>query len=112
MIGGDMIAANIKALRYGGRLVSIACMDSANVSFSMAGLLMKNLRWQGMTLRSQPTEVKARLFAEVRTHCWDAVAAGHIIPRIDRIYALEDAVKAHAYMRARKHIGKLVLQTA
>jgi NADPH:quinone reductase len=63
-----------------------------------------------MTLRSQSIDTKARLCAEIRNHCWSAVPAGHITPRIDSIYALQDAQNAHAHMRERGHIGKLLLQ--
>jgi NADPH:quinone reductase len=110
MVGGERITAHMKSLRYGGRLVSIGCMAGAEVSFSMAGLLMKNLRWCGMTLRSQSLETKARIMKQIHTHCWAAVESSVIAPHINNILPLSEAENAHARMRGREHIGKILLQ--
>lgn len=110
MAGGEIIGAYLKLLRYGGRLISIACMDDAKVAFSMSGLLMKNLRWMGMTLRSQSLQTKAEIIDTIRTHYMAAIGNGEITPTIDCIFTLGEAQKAHAYMEMRNHIGKILLK--
>ncbi len=110
VLGGDYIAANLSCLRYKGRLVSIACMQGGNISFNMAGLLMKNLRWYGMTLRSQSPDTKAAIITAIQQRLWGAVAAGQIVPYIDSEFTLADAVQAHERMHSRQHQGKILLR--
>ena len=111
MIAGEMINPYLKLLRYGGRLISIAAMESAETSLSMAGLLMKNLSWHGMTLRSQSLEIKTLIIQELSA-LYNAISAPvPITPRIDRIFPLVDAAQAHAYMESRRHIGKILLKS-
>ncbi len=108
MAGGEMIGAYLKLLRYGGRLISIACMEEAKTSISLSGVLMKNLCWRGMTLRSQPVETKAHIIQAIRS-LYDKALPPTIHPRIDRIFPFAQADEAHTYMASRQHIGKIVL---
>src|SRR6185312_8638306 len=45
----------------------------------------------------------------MRADLWDAVTAGKLTLPIDRRFPLDQAVEAHAHMRANKHFGKIVL---
>lgn len=111
MFGGDYIARNLKALAPDGRLISIAFLRGAKPeAFSAAPLLLKRLMWKGTTLRARTDAQKAQWTAQIREKLGDTLAAGHIRPRIDRVFRLEDAQKAHAYMEQNLNIGKIVLQ--
>jgi len=39
----------------------------------------------------------------------EGIEEGWVRPHVDRTFAFEDVGKAHAYMEARKNIGKVVL---
>ena len=110
MLGGPFIDTAMQALRPGGRLISIAFLQGAAVEVNAVRLLMKNLRWMGMTLRSQPVEAKAAMLTEIRQRLWPALAEGRLRPTLDAVFPLENAQKAHERMQQRLHIGKILLE--
>ncbi len=112
MVGGSYVSRNIRALAYGGRMVSLAFLDGAVAEVNMAGLMMKNLIWSGMTLRSQSPEHKAAIMAALADRIWPEIAAGRWHTLIDRVYPLEEAEKAQKYMQESLHIGKILLSIA
>lgn len=110
IVGGDYIPRNLKALRTGGRLVSLAFLKGAQSEFSAAGLLLKNLSWHGVTLRGQPDDAKSVILKQVHRHVWPQIEAGNIRPILDSTYPLFEAEKAHKRMRESLHCGKIALQ--
>lgn len=110
VLGGDYIEKNMKALRPGGRMVSLAFLDGPKTSASLGMLLTKNLSWYGTTLRGQSVAEKAEMFKKIKQTVWPHVLAERIIPRVDAIFALEEVEKAHEHMRQRLHIGKILLE--
>ena len=40
----------------------------------------------------------------------EGVAAGRLQPRVDRVFALAEAGEAHAYIEARRNVGKVLLR--
>src|SRR5690606_29331163 len=61
MVGRAYLAANLEALRPGGRLVQIAVQSGARAEIDLAKVMMKRLVVTGSTLRARPAEEKARL---------------------------------------------------
>jgi NADPH:quinone reductase-like Zn-dependent oxidoreductase len=47
--------------------------------------------------------------AEARKYIFDHLAAGHLKPRIDRIFPLSQIVDAYRYMESNQQIGKIVV---
>ncbi len=110
MVGGNYIKKHLKLLRYGGRIVQIAFLEGAKVEVNLGRLLMKNISWQGFTLRSQPEELIYQLAQSVRSILWPCIEAGDIRLVVDSVYPLENAQEAHERMRHFKHAGKIVLK--
>jgi NADPH2:quinone reductase len=110
MLGGPFIETAMQALRQGGKLISIAFLQGSRLDMNAGRLLMKNLHWMGMTLRSQPLEMKCRLLEDACARLWPALTAGRIRPVLDEVFPLEMAEKAHARMQQRLHIGKILLE--
>jgi NADPH2:quinone reductase len=46
----------------------------------------------------------------MRSDLWEAVVSGTIRLPVDRVFALDQAVAAHAYMASNAHFGKIVLK--
>lgn len=109
MVGGDYAERNIRALAPRGRMVTIALMRGAQATVPIGGMLMKNLTWQGVTLRSRTPREKAKTIREVRETLWPLVETGTIKPVIDRVFPFAEAEKAHAHMQEGLHIGKIIL---
>lgn len=110
MVGGDYIMRNMQSLRGGGRLISIACLQSSKVELSMGGLLMKGLTWKGATLRRKSDQDKAQLIAAMQHHLPQWIATGAFRPVIDSEFLLQQADKALEKMQQGLHCGKILLQ--
>ena len=109
-IGGDYMQRNLSVLKPGGRLVSIAFLRGPKAELSMGGLLLKNLRWSGVTLRGRSTGQKAEYFRQLQKHFGDAVEKGRIRPLIHASFPLAEAEKAQEMMHQNLNIGKILLQ--
>ncbi len=110
MVGGDYINRNFKAMRRGGRLISIAFLQGATCEVNAGALLLKHLSWIGVTLRSRSNEEKANYINALQTYIWPLLAKGKIAPVIDSVFPLHEAAKAHAHMEEGLHCGKILLQ--
>lgn len=110
MLGGSAIQASLNSLAPRGRMVSIAFLNGAKPALSLGALLLKQLTWKGVTLRSRSPQEKAQLTAELREKVWPALANGLWAPRMDEEFTLENAGKAHGHMEQRLHLGKIVLK--
>lgn len=110
MVGGDYIQRNFSAAALWGRIVNIAFQSgmSANVNFS--GMLMKRLSLMATTLRARSDREKGAIANAVAHEVWPLIDAQKIRPIVDRTFGLADAQMAHEYMRAGRHIGKILLR--
>lgn len=110
MVGGDYIERNLRSLRAGGTLVSIAFLKGSKVEVSAGRLLLKRLKWLGTSLRARSNEDKARLLLEMQEFLWPLCAEGGITPVIDSIFAPHELDQAHERMQNYLHCGKILLQ--
>lgn len=109
MTGGENIQKNLSALAVGGRLVQIAFLRGAKAQINAAPLLLKQLTWAGMALRSCPREKKAATAEQLRQQIWPELESGKIIPVIDSVYPLAQSTDAHQRMEENLNLGKIVL---
>lgn len=110
-LGGDYVPRNFNALARDGRMISLAFLRGAKVeSLPLAPLLSKRLMWKGTTLRSRSDAEKAAYAQAIRREMWPFIAKNTIRPRVDKVFSLPDAQKAHTYMEQNLNIGKIVLQ--
>lgn len=113
-LGGPQLPNHLRCLRRGGRLVSLAMLEGAEIpaATKMTRLLMNHLFWRGATLRSRSAGEKAALMALARSYVWPPLANGAIKPHIDSCFALNDAKKALNRMQERLHMGKILLEVS
>jgi putative PIG3 family NAD(P)H quinone oxidoreductase len=109
MVGGDYVAKDIAALNPFGRLVLIAFQAGSRVELDLLPVQRKRLIVTGSGLRPRPADEKARLAAAVEAEVWPLIASGAFRPIIDCTFPLAQAGKAHAYLEAGDHLGKVVL---
>ena len=110
MVGGPYLPINLRTLADDGRLVQIAFLQGAAVEFNLGELMSRRLTLTGSTLRPQSDLAKARIAAEVETHLWPMIEAGHFKVVIDSEFPLPQAPAAHWRIEAAGHIGKIVLK--
>ena len=108
-IGGDYVARDIAVLAPHGRIVLIGNQSGSPARFEIGHLMQKWGSIHGTTLRARPVGEKDRIMREVAENVWPYVEAGHVVPVVDRRFALSEAAQAHERMESSAHIGKLLL---
>ena len=109
MVGAPYLAATLRALNPGGRLVYIAAQGGNDLQVPAFTLMRKQLVLTGSLLRPRSAGDKARLAAEVERVVWPWVEAGRLRPVVDRSFPLEEAARAHAHLESGRHTGKVLL---
>ena len=109
MVGAPYLAATLRALNPGGRLVYIAAQGGNDLQVPAFTLMRKQLVLTGSLLRPRSADDKARLAAEVERVVWPWVEAGRLRPVVDRSFPLEEAARAHAHLESGRHTGKVLL---
>lgn len=112
MVGGDYMQKNLSLLRRGGRLVQIAFLRGARAEMNLAPLLLSQISWQGVTLRSQPPERKSDLIAAALERCGPWLDSRALTVPLDRAFPLREAEKAHQHMEENLNLGKIVLEVS
>ena len=109
-IGGPYLAANLRSLAVGGRLVVIGVMGGKEAPLDLGRLVSRRLQVIGSTLRSRPLDEKAALCADFERRALPDFAAGRCRPVVDRVLPLEQVAEAHRVVAASEHFGKVVLR--
>jgi NADPH2:quinone reductase len=109
LIGGNYVPESLQALAEKGRLVLVGLLAGAAAEIDLGRVLRRRLRLFGTMLRARPLEEKI-LAAQVLQHRLAPLfASGTLKPIVDRVYPLEKAGEAQAYMAANEGFGKVVL---
>jgi NADPH:quinone reductase-like Zn-dependent oxidoreductase len=92
----------LQCLGWGGRLVTCGATTGAEARLNLRALFAK--QWQ---IYGSYMGTRGELLA-----LWPLVERGAFQPVVDRVFALEEAAQAHAYMESRQHFGKVVLRVS
>jgi NADPH:quinone reductase len=109
MVGAEYFSRNLDVLAPEGRLVVIAVLTGATVELNLLALMMKRLTLTGSTLRARDADEKARLACAIEARVWPWLASGAVKVPVDRVFPLERAGEAHAYLERGAQFGKVVL---
>jgi putative PIG3 family NAD(P)H quinone oxidoreductase len=112
LLGGGGLAANVRMLATGGRLVVIGLQQGRRGELDLGLLLARRASIHGTTLRSRPLAEKAAIVAEVAAHAWPLVGVGpqaSIRPVVHEVLPLAQAGRAHELLASGDVFGKLVL---
>lgn len=111
MVGGSYLSKNISCLAPDGRLVVIATQSGAKGEVDLLRILQRRLVITGSALRPRDVEFKRAIKARLLEVVWPLLARGSIRPVVDKVFPLDRATDAHAYMESGAHRGKIVLDT-
>ena len=111
MVGGSYLSKNIACLAPDGRLVIIATQSGAKGEADLLRILQRRLVVTGSALRPRDVEFKRAIKARLLEVVWPLLARGSIRPIVDKVFPLDRATDAHAYMESSAHRGKIVLDT-
>ena len=111
-IGGPYLETHIRLLKPYGRLINIGLLGGTHASIDLAAVLMKSLTLKGTRMRARSRRAKGLATRRFRDRFWPLLVAGKLRPIIDRIYPITAADEAHAYVKANRNIGKVILAVA
>ena len=111
-VGGPYLEDHIGLLKPYGRLVNIGLLGGTGGLLDMAAVLMKSLTIKGTRMRARSKSEKGRITLSFRDRFWPLLVAGRLRPVIDRVYPVTEADAAHAFVRANRSCGKVILAVA
>lgn len=109
MLSGPTVNQTMRCTALKGRIVNIGRLAGMNAEFDFDLHARKRIDYIGVTFRTRSIEEINDIMTKMRDDLWDHVTAGRIRLPIDATFPLAQASEAHAYMRANKHFGKVVL---
>lgn len=98
-VGAPSMISSMRALRKGGRILTVGNTGGAQYEFDHRYLFAKHITIIGSTMGPRSD------FDQVM----DLVVAGQLQAVIDTVFPLEDAQEAHARLEAGDQMGKIVL---
>ncbi|MCL6734727.1 NAD(P)H-quinone oxidoreductase [Streptomyces neyagawaensis] len=108
-MGAKYLDRNVRVLAVNGRLAIIGMQGGVKGELNIGALLAKRAAISATSLRARPLEEKTAIVAAVREHVWPLVAAGRVVPVVDREIPMPDAATAHRVLEDSGHVGKVVL---
>lgn len=110
MVTGPGINETMLATALHGHIVNVGRLGGTSVDFNLDLHALRRLNFVGVTFRSRTIEEIRAIAAGIRRDLWAHVEDGSLALPIDRSFALSDAIDAHAYMAANRHLGKILLR--
>jgi NADPH2:quinone reductase len=109
-LGGAVFDANLKSMAVRGRLVIIARMSGVETAqVDIKHLWINRLKVIGTTFRTRTEEERLTLIEACARDVLPLLRDGRLKMPIDRMFALDDIVQAHAYMATDQHFGKIIV---
>lgn len=109
LLGGAHLGLILRLLATGSTVVSLGFIAAPSAEVDLTQLVARRLRLLGTSLRSRPNHEKAILAARFTKEVLPLFAAGRIRPVIDRVFALDSAAEAYAFMESNQNFGKILL---
>ena len=108
-VGAPYLADNLRCMALRGRLVSIGRLGGGTGDLNLDLLALRRLSLIGVTFRTRTLDERSAIAQRVAADLLPALADGRLRPLIDRIFPLQEALAAQAYMASNAQIGKIVL---
>jgi NADPH2:quinone reductase len=108
-VSGSGLGQCIGKMAIGGRWIVIATLGGAMTEINMDTFFKRGIKLIGSTLRSRPSEMKAKILATLERTLWQSFSSGAIKPVIYKTLPITQAEEAHAILQRQENLGKVVL---
>jgi NADPH:quinone reductase len=109
LVGAPHMAGNLEVLAQLGRIVIVAAKPGDEVTIALRDVMGRRARLLGTTLRTRPAEQKGALMQAFSKRVVPLLASSAVRPVVDRVFALDDAVRALDAVGQPGKFGKLLL---
>ena len=110
LVGAPNLAADVKALSAGGRIVVIGIGAGAKAELNLAALMAKRGRIMASTLRARPLEQKAATARALEREVLPLFERGVLRVPVAGTFALDDVAAAYDAFAAGGKLGKIILE--
>jgi len=108
-IGAATLAADLRVLQTGGRIMLIATRSGARAEVALALVMHKRARLVGSMLRARSRAEKAAIVARFREELLPAFTVGALRVDVDAVFPAARAAEAFERMRANRNAGKILI---
>lgn len=98
-VGGETFERSVRALAWGGRLVTCGATAGPDAKLNLRMVFFKQLSVMGSTMGTSADMIAA----------WREVGVGTLRPVVDRTFPMSAIADAHRHLEARAAFGKVVL---
>lgn len=110
LVGGAYVAEDLRAMAQNGRIVLVGLTAGTQGEIDLGLLLRKRVTLKGTVMRARPLEEKIQAAQLLERNISPWVAKRIVKPVVDRVFPLEEAAAAHAYVAADGSFGKVLLR--
>lgn len=108
-ISAATINAAMRCTAITGRIVNVGRLGGSKGEFDFDLHANRRIAYIGVTHRTRSRDEIRAEYAAMKRDLWDAVQEGRFSIPIDKVFPLDEAVEALAYMKANRHFGKIAL---
>ncbi|MEZ5991181.1 MAG: zinc-binding dehydrogenase [Planctomycetota bacterium] len=98
-VGPDTFAGNMKAIKWGGRIVMCGSSSGGEVPLNLRAVFFKRVSIIGSTMGPKADQLTV----------WKLLTQKKLKPVVDRVFPVAEVGQAHEYIESRKVFGKVVL---
>jgi NADPH:quinone reductase-like Zn-dependent oxidoreductase len=109
LVGAANMPDNVRVLAELGRIVVVGAAPGDEGRIALRDLMSRRGQLIGTTLRRRPPEQKAQLIQEFGRRIVPQLAAGKVVPVVDRVFDFDDAAEALDQVRVPGKFGKILL---
>jgi len=109
MVSGPYVNPLMKATAVLGRIVNVGRLGGVSAEFNFDLHAMKRIDYIGVTNRNRTLDELREVMRLMHEDLWGDVTSGKLTLPVDKTFTLDEALEAHAYMKANKHFGKIAL---
>jgi NADPH2:quinone reductase len=106
-VGAAALAENLAAAAIRGRIVQVGRLGGRTAQIDLDELARKRISLIGVSFRTRSADELAAVVDAARTDLGGSL--DRILPRVDRIFPLDEAVEAQDQLARDEHVGKIVL---
>lgn len=111
-VSGRLANEQLEATAILGRIVNVGRLGGAKGEFDFNTHAARRIDYIGVTFRTRSVEEVREIARLMDADIGDAVRAGKLTLPIDKVFPLDEARSAQAYMAANRHFGKILLKVA
>jgi NADPH:quinone reductase-like Zn-dependent oxidoreductase len=109
LVGGDLLGRNLAAAAIGARVIIVGLVGGSAAPLDMRLLMRKRALVRGTVMRARGLAEKIAVARAFERDALPWLAAGRVVPVIDRVLPMAEAAQAHALLEQNETFGKVVL---